>query len=83
VEQYVGNPLNSFILIKKLTSDWKLVKELISSTSTAEKFLSNLTDTSQSKFRKNIKLFKRGFLLKSLSIFDVSIKTIYGLDTFL
>ncbi len=25
VEQYVGNPLNSFILIKKLTSDWKLV----------------------------------------------------------
>ena len=57
VEQYVGNPLNSFILIKKLTSDWRSIKDLISSTSTAEGLMANLTDTSKSKnkylFSKN------------------------------
>ena len=30
VERYVGNPLNSYLLIKRLTSDWKEVRELIS-----------------------------------------------------
>jgi hypothetical protein len=49
VEQYVGNPLNSFILIKKLTSDWRLVKDLISSTSTAERLIANLTDSTRCK----------------------------------
>ena len=29
-ERYVGNPLNSYILIKRLTSDWKEVRELVS-----------------------------------------------------
>jgi len=28
-EQFVGNPLNSFLLIKKLTSDWKQVEALV------------------------------------------------------
>lgn len=30
IERYVGNPLNSYLLIKRLTSDWKDVRELIS-----------------------------------------------------
>ena len=30
VERYVGNPLNSYLLIKRLTSDWKEVRELVS-----------------------------------------------------
>ena len=28
--RYVGNPLNSYMLIKRLTSDWKEVRELVS-----------------------------------------------------
>jgi len=41
-ENYVGNPLNSFLLIKKLTSDWKLVQSLIQ-TPVGEQFVTNLT----------------------------------------
>ncbi len=28
-EKFVGNPLNSFLLIKRMTSDWKNVQEVI------------------------------------------------------
>ncbi len=45
-ERFVGNPLNSFLLIKKMTSDWKEVKELIKQ-SPAEDFLANLTSRQQ------------------------------------
>ena len=38
----MGNPLNSFLLIKSLTSDWKEVQNVISS-SPSETFLANLT----------------------------------------
>lgn len=40
---YVGNPLNSFLLIKALTSDWKQVQGLIQST-VGERFVTNLTE---------------------------------------
>ena len=40
-EKFVGNPLNSFLLIKKLTSDWKTVQNLIQN-SVGEKFVANL-----------------------------------------
>lgn len=42
VEKYVGNPLNSYLLIKKMTSDWKQVKELLSANQGLV-FLTNLT----------------------------------------
>merc|ERR1711976_456913 len=28
-EQFVGNPLNSYLLIKRLTSDWKSLQEML------------------------------------------------------
>ena len=33
-EKFVGNPLNSFLLIKKLTTDWKSLQSLIENTAT-------------------------------------------------
>jgi len=42
-ESFVGNPLNSFLLIKKLTSDWKQVQGLIQSAG-GEQFVTNLTE---------------------------------------
>lgn len=42
-EKYVGNPLNSYLLIKKLTSDWKELKELIAD-SPAQNFLTNVSN---------------------------------------
>jgi len=42
VERYVGNPLNSYLLIKRLTSDWKEVRELVSA-KTGEAVISHLT----------------------------------------
>lgn len=43
VERYIGNPLNSFLLIKRLTSDWKELKHLIKD----EDIFTNLTDSFQ------------------------------------
>ena len=43
VEKYIGNPLNSYLLIKKLTSDWKELKDLLSP-SDANTAFANLTD---------------------------------------
>ncbi len=40
-EKFIGNPINSFLLIKKLTSDWKELKGVIQGDS--ERFLKNLT----------------------------------------
>ncbi len=39
----MGNPLNSFLLIKRMTSDWKGVREVISGSTSAD-FLRNLTE---------------------------------------
>ena len=41
-EKFVGNPLNSFLLIKKLTSDWKSLQSLMENTA-SQTLLSNLT----------------------------------------
>ena len=41
-ERFIGNPLNSFLLIKKLTSDWKLVQDLVEGGG-GEHFLNNIT----------------------------------------
>jgi prolyl 4-hydroxylase len=41
-ERFVGNPLNSFLLIKKLTSEWKEVQGLIQS-GPGERLLHNIT----------------------------------------
>jgi prolyl 4-hydroxylase len=46
VEKYVGNPLNSYLLIKKLTSDWKEVKNLMA-TNLGETMFTNMTDSFQ------------------------------------
>ena len=43
VEKYIGNPLNSYLLIKKLTSDWKELKDLLSPSDASHQF-ANLTD---------------------------------------
>lgn len=42
-DSYVGNPLSSFLLIKKLTSDWKQVQSLIQS-SVGDQLVANLTE---------------------------------------
>ena len=44
VDKYIGNPLNSYLLIKRLTSDWKEVKNLMSSKVTEDSF-ANMTDS--------------------------------------
>ena len=44
VDKYIGNPLNSYLLIKRLTSDWKEVKNLMASKVTEDSF-ANLTDS--------------------------------------
>jgi prolyl 4-hydroxylase len=45
-ESFVGNPLNSFLLIKKLTSDWKEVRSLIQASS-GDHLVGNLTEQRQ------------------------------------
>ena len=45
VDKYIGNPLNSYILIKRLTSDWKEVKNLMSSKVLEDDSFANLTDS--------------------------------------
>ncbi len=35
-ERFVGNPLNSYLLIKRMTSDWKSLKEVISASPSQE-----------------------------------------------
>ena len=42
-EKFVGNPLNSFLLIKKLTSDWKQVQDMLDG-SAGDKLFANLTE---------------------------------------
>ena len=39
-EKFVGNPLNSFLLIKKLTSDWKSLQSLMENTASQTLFAS-------------------------------------------
>jgi len=46
-EKFVGNPLNSFLLIKKLTSDWKTLQSLIENTA-GETLLASLTEERES-----------------------------------
>ena len=41
-ERFVGNPLNSFLLIKRLTSDWKTVQNMLDGAA-GEKLFANLT----------------------------------------
>ena len=45
VDKYIGNPLNSYLLIKRLTSDWKEVKNLMSSKVLEDDSFANLTDS--------------------------------------
>jgi len=45
-ERFIGNPLDSFLLIKKLTSDWNTIQELVQNE--GENFLNNITLERQS-----------------------------------
>ena len=47
-EKFVGNPLNSFLLIKKLTSDWKSLQSLMENTA-GQPLLANLTAERESQ----------------------------------
>lgn len=50
--EYIGNPLNSYLLIKRLTDDWAYVERLMTS-NMADQFLQNITeqrDTTLVKF---------------------------------
>ena len=47
-EKFVGNPLNSFLLIKKLTSDWKTLQSLIENTA-GQALVANLTEERDSE----------------------------------
>ena len=42
-ERFVGNPLNSFLLIKRLTSDWKTLQNMLDGAA-GEKLFANLTE---------------------------------------
>ena len=59
-DKFVGNPLNSFLLIKKLTSDWKQVQGLIQN-SVGKELFGNLTEQ------------RDHFGLRWLALFDISI----------
>jgi len=50
-EKFVGNPLNSFLLIKKLTSDWKTLQSLIENTA-GQTLLATLTEERESAHLK-------------------------------
>ena len=77
VEKFVGNPLNSYRLIKKMTSDWKEVKEVITSNS-GEALVQNLTGLA------DFKVSERAQCIKILweSIFFVLIASHGGLFHF-
>jgi prolyl 4-hydroxylase len=47
-EAYVGNPLNSYRLIKKMTSDWKELKDIITDNA-GENLVANLTSQRQAR----------------------------------
>ena len=57
VEKFVGNPLNSYRLIKKMTSDWKEVKEVITSNS-GEALVQNLTGLADFKVSERAQCIK-------------------------
>lgn len=45
VEEYLGNPINDFLLIKRLTHDWKDVEDLImDNTSSGKEFRNGKTN---------------------------------------
>lgn len=39
---FVTNPVNAYLLIKRLTSDWKYIKQLMSANN-ADRFIRNIT----------------------------------------
>lgn len=41
-DQYVANPINAYLLIKRLTSDWKYITSLMKSNN-ADSFIRNIT----------------------------------------
>ena len=46
-ERWVGNPINSFLLIKRLTSDWKVLQGLLAA-GAGESLVANLTEQRES-----------------------------------
>jgi len=49
-ETFVGNPLNSYLLIKRMTADWKEAKEVMTS-SPAPNFLHNVTSIAKAMLK--------------------------------
>ncbi|XP_059084630.1 prolyl 4-hydroxylase subunit alpha-1-like [Tigriopus californicus] len=73
-ETYVGNPLNSYLLIKKMTSDWTDVKEMISA-NPGEDFLQNITT------QKEVFKWPSDQDLNGAAVALVRLQSTYKLDT--
>ena len=44
IQQYLSNPINAYLLVKRLTTDWKRVEELISE-DVGNAFVANITSS--------------------------------------
>lgn len=44
IQQYLSNPINAYLLVKRLTTDWKKVEELITE-DVGKSFVANITNS--------------------------------------
>lgn len=44
IQQYLSNPINAYLLVKRLTTDWKRVEELITE-DVGKSFVANITNS--------------------------------------
>lgn len=44
IQQYLSNPINAYLLVKRLTTDWKRVEELITQ-DVGKSFVANITNS--------------------------------------
>ncbi|KRT80516.1 hypothetical protein AMK59_8778 [Oryctes borbonicus] len=74
IQSYVANPVNAYLLVKKLTTDWKQVTELIT-TNVGEDVISNLSEY------KDVLTFPSDEDLNGAAIALMRLQDTYRLDT--
>ncbi|XP_063988098.1 prolyl 4-hydroxylase subunit alpha-1 [Diachasmimorpha longicaudata] len=74
IQQYLSNPINAYLLVKRLTTDWKRVEELITE-DVGKAFVSNITSS-----RNNLK-FPTDEDLNGAAVALMRLQDTYKLDT--
>ncbi|KAJ8675754.1 hypothetical protein QAD02_011540 [Eretmocerus hayati] len=74
VQQYLANPINAYLLVKRLTSDWKRVEQLITE-DVGKSFVSNITGA-----RRDLK-FPTEEDLNGAAVALMRLQDTYKLDT--